>query len=112
MNIEVFVQNIKGFCHKKGETPTNACKNSGVGASFISDLHRGRTPSVAKVQMLAEYLGVTTSQLLGEVEAVTLPGVGSVTPEELELLRLFRESPDRFRAAALELMRAARTPAP
>lgn len=59
-------QNIKYYCAQKGVKPTNACKESGVGGSFINDIERGRTPSVSKVQMLANYLGVTTSELLGE----------------------------------------------
>mgnify|MGYP003013372784 FL=1 len=50
----------------KNIKPTNACKESGVGSSFLSDIQRGQTPSVAKVQLLAQYLGVTTSDLLGE----------------------------------------------
>lgn len=67
MNKEFFVQNVKELCLKKGIKPTNACKESSVGGSFLSDISRGQTPSVAKVQLLAEYLGVTTSELLGEV---------------------------------------------
>ena len=50
----------------KNIKPTNACKESGVGSSFLSDIQRGQTPSVSKVQLLAQYLGVTTSDLLGE----------------------------------------------
>ena len=61
-----FVQNVKSFCLKRGIKPTVACKESGVGGSFINDIERGRVPSVSKVQMLADYLGVTTSELLGE----------------------------------------------
>ncbi len=66
MNKELFVQNIKNFCKAKGVKPTVACRESGVGTSFINDINRGQTPSVAKVQLLADYLGVTTSELLGE----------------------------------------------
>lgn len=66
MDSELFVQNVKKYCHARGELPTIACKKAGVGGSFISDINRGRTPSVEKVQKLADYLGVTTSELLGE----------------------------------------------
>ena len=66
MDNEAFVQNIKFYCERKGEKPTVACGKSGVGTSFITDLNRGRTTSVAKVQLLAHYLGVTVSELLGE----------------------------------------------
>lgn len=68
MNPAVFVENIKKYCALKNIKPTVACKESGVGGSFINDIERGRTPSVAKVQMLADYLGVTTSELLGETD--------------------------------------------
>lgn len=73
MDASIFVQNIKNYCQLKGVKPTTACKESGVGASFISDINRGQTPSVSKVQMLADYLGVTTSELLGEASG-TSPG--------------------------------------
>ena len=66
MDRELFVQNIKKYCAIKGIKPTVACRESGVGVSFINDIDRGQTPSVAKVQMLAQYLGCTVSDLLGE----------------------------------------------
>jgi len=43
MDNAVFVQNVKFYCLKKGVKPTNACKESGVGGSFIRDIQRGRT---------------------------------------------------------------------
>lgn len=66
MERDIFVQNVKSLCFAKSELPTIACKKAGVGGSFISDVNRGRTPSIEKVQRLADYFGVTTSQLLGE----------------------------------------------
>lgn len=94
MDANVFVQNIKRLCTKKGIKPTNACKESGVGSSFINDIERGRTPSVAKVQMLADYLGVTTSELLGEKKP-TVQDDG-LTEAEQALMDLFRQlTPDQ-----------------
>lgn len=90
MDANVFVQNIKRLCTKKGIKPTNACKESGVGSSFINDIERGRTPSVAKVQMLADYLGVTTSELLGETKKPTVQDDG-LTEAEQALMDLFRQ---------------------
>lgn len=66
MDRELFLQNIKDRCRAKGVKPTVACRESGVGTSFITDVNKGTTPSVAKVQMLAQYLGCTVSDLLGE----------------------------------------------
>lgn len=74
MDRELFVQNIKKYCAIKGIKPTVACRESGVGVSFINDIDRGQTPSVAKVQMLAQYLGCTVSDLLGERSADMEPG--------------------------------------
>ena len=67
MDREVFVQNIKNYCALRGVKPTVACRESGAGPNLISQLmNRGSIPSVEKVQLLAQYLGVTTSELLGE----------------------------------------------
>ena len=100
MDKDLLVQNIKWYCEKKGVKPTAACKASGVGASFISDINRGQTPSVAKVQLLADYLGVTTSELLGEKQPATGEGDG---PSENETL--FRSLSPELQEEALRYMR-------
>ena len=80
MDKELFVQNIKTRCAAKGVKPTVACREAGVGVSFINDIERGQTPSVAKAQMLAQYLGCTVSDLLGEGPSQQLPA-DTVTDE-------------------------------
>lgn len=62
------MQNVQHFCKLKGVKPTVACAYSGVSTSFLTNVKKGSTPSVDNVQKLAAYLGVTTSQLLGEKE--------------------------------------------
>lgn len=86
MDKDFFVQKVKLLCLQKGIKPTNACKDSGVGSSFLSDINRGQTPSVAKVQMLADYLGVTTSELLGEKRT---PADQPANGREEEFMHLF-----------------------
>lgn len=66
MNRELLILNIGKFCEAREEKVTNACKAAGVGGSFVADIRRGQTPSVAKVADLAAYLGVTTSELVGD----------------------------------------------
>lgn len=67
MDKEKFVQNIKYYCAQKGVKPTVACTESGAGKDLIGKLTgRGSVPSVEKVQLLAQYLGCTVSDLLGE----------------------------------------------
>ena len=100
---EIFVQNIKKWCVARNVKPTVACKEAGVGGSFISDINRGQVPSVAKVQSLATYLGVTTSELLGEkksdsgavsdaeaaLDQEIISRLVQLTPEELEKVDAF-----------------------
>lgn len=83
MDTDIFVQNVKSICKSKGTTPTAACESSGAGRNFMDNIKKGSIPSVAKVQMLADYLGVTTSELLGESPAtsdgaIRIPVLGTI----------------------------------
>ncbi len=100
MSVDILVQNIKSFCASKGTTPTAACEASGAGRNFMDNLKKGSIPSVVKVQLLADYLGVTTSELLGEkIE----PGSDAGPPSENELI--FRSLPPKLQEEALRYMR-------
>lgn len=116
MDIAKFVQNIKFYCDRKGVKPTNACRDCGVGQSFISNMEgRGSIPSVEKVQLLAQYLGVTVSDLLGETSQgppvlhdVAGRGRASdmerLTVAEIDLIRAYRRaSPKERRLVDLTL---------
>lgn len=100
MDREVFVQNIEKYCAQNGVKPTNACRDSGVGASFVTDIKRGQTPSVAKVQLLAQYLGCTVSDLLGEQSDAN----SSSLPKESELLRKIIALSPEYREKAEEYL--------
>lgn len=106
MDTVVFVQNIKKYCKEKGIKPTPACKESGVGSSFIGNIERGQIPSVEKVQILAEYLGVTTSELLGE-EKPAGDKTGGLNKEMIEIINLYDKASPELQAAALGMLRAA-----
>lgn len=75
MDKEYFVKKVKYLCLQKGIKPTNACRESGVGVSFLNDIERGRIPSIDKFEKLAMYLGTTVGDLIGEVppEASMIP---------------------------------------
>ena len=107
MDKELFVQNIKIYCTLKGVKPTTACRESGVGTSFITDINRGQTPSVAKVQLLAQYLGCTVSDLLGEENVKAAAPEGSGQYEEFA--RIFKElTPENQNKIIAEMLRRAR----
>ena len=82
MNVDFFVQNVKQLCEERGISPTAACKESGVGTSFIPDIKRGRIPSIDKFEKLALYLGVTISQLIGDTRNSLVVMQYSVPPKD------------------------------
>lgn len=69
MDAEKIIKRILNICEQKNLKPTIACTESGAGKDLVANLRKGIIPSVEKVARLAAYLGVTTSELLGE----TLP---------------------------------------
>lgn len=108
MDKAVFVQNIKDYCKRKGVKPTVACRESGVSASFINNIEaKGQVPSVEKVQMLAAYLGVTTSELLGEEKEPAPEDGDGLNEEQQELVSLYKTAPSVLRHATLEMLRSA-----
>lgn len=103
MDIEKIVQNIQRICRERGTTPTAAGKESGAGKDFVSLMKtRGHLPSVEKMSTLAAYLGVTTSDLLGEDKP---PGArDSPAPDGLdELCRIYRSLNDEGREKLLDI---------
>ena len=93
MDTELFVQNVKKYCARSGVKPTTACAESGAGKSLMSEIrNRGRTPSIERVQLLAQYLGCTVSDLLGETPGA-LPAVPEGPTEQF--LKLFSSLDDK-----------------
>ncbi len=98
MDRALFVENIKKYCARNGIKPTVACRESGVGTSFINNIEsRGQIPSVERVQQLAAYLGVTTSDLLGETPSQEPQKPGGRNAEEELILQAWRASDQRAR---------------
>ena len=93
MQTEIFVQNVKRYCNLKGVKPTVACAESGAGKDLLGQLSkRGTVPSVERVQLLAQYLGCTVSDLLGETPGA-LPAVPEGPTEQF--LKLFSSLDDK-----------------
>ena len=93
MQTEIFVQNVKRYCNLKGVKPTVACAESGAGKDLLGQLSkRGTVPSVERVQLLAQYLGCTVSDLLGETPGA-LPDVPEGPTEQF--LKLFSSLDDK-----------------
>lgn len=96
MKTDVFVQNVKKYCEWKGVKPTIACAESGAGKSLLSEISsRGRIPSIERVQLLAQYLGCTVSDLLGETPGALPPALDGPTGQ---FLKLFATLDDKAQA--------------
>ena len=68
MDRETLIFNITRFAAANNESPSGACLAAGVGKNYVSELKRGKTPSVASVADLAAYLGVSVSDLVGDAK--------------------------------------------
>lgn len=87
MNTDIFVQNVKRYCAINGVKPTVACAESGAGKDLLSKLaNHGAIPSVAKVQLLAQYLGCTVSDLLGEKATSSPPSEDDKLLQKISVL--------------------------
>lgn len=108
MDKAFFVQNIKDVCKTKGIKPTVACRESGVGTSFINNIEaRGQVPSVEKVQRLASYLGVTTSELLGEKREFASFTEVRLNARQQQLINLFDAASPDLQSAAFAVLESA-----
>jgi len=72
MDKEYFVKKVKFLCLQKGVKPTKACRESGVGISFLNGVERGASPTIANLEKLAAYLGTTVGDLIGEEKPKSL----------------------------------------
>ena len=66
MDKDAVIWRIQNYCKLRGVKPTVACEASGAGRNFIGDIRSGKNPGIDRFEMLADYLHVTVSQLLGE----------------------------------------------
>lgn len=107
METERIVKNIQRICKERGTTPTVACRESGAGKGMVSALKKqGTIPSIEKMSLLASYLGVTTSELLGEKKP-TPDTESGLSAEQADLVSLYDAAPPALRAAALAVLRSA-----
>ena len=106
MDRELLLSNIAAAAAAKGEKVTPACVNAGVGKTFISDVRKGSTPSIEKIIMLANYLGVSVSWLIGENETPKEPAGPKADELSQEFKSLFAGLSPEKREIARTLLKA------
>ncbi len=108
MNKELFLENVKKYCAINDVKPTVACVKSGAGRNLLTQLaNNGTIPSIERVQLLAQYLGCTVSDLLGEdnTQAAALKSSG---PED-EFVRIFSQlTPENQTQVLAEMLKRQR----
>lgn len=100
MNLELLDRNITALCKIKNVPKTAAFREAGIGVNFLNNIKSGSAPSVEKVQKLAQYLGCTTSDLLGETAPIRWPAPLSacLDPESLDVAAAYQQADERSRA--------------
>ena len=88
MDIQIFVQTVKRILDERGISYSRAGRESGAGIDFIRNMERkGSWPSTEKILQMADYLGVTAGELLGEEKKLdSKTGPGAAYPPEYDAL--------------------------
>lgn len=88
MDIQDFVQNVKRLLDQRGISYSRAGRESGTGIDFIRNMERkGSWPSTEKILQMADYLGVSVSELLGEeIKTATAAENAPLSPPGYDLL--------------------------
>ena len=86
-------ENIKLYCTENGTNPSRLCTELGLSKSMMSDLKAGRKKSLATetLRKIADRLGVTVSDLLGEETKKEPVSMGD---ELIEILEACKERSD------------------
>ncbi len=65
MDTERVIERIEHLANIKGVSKTKALTDSGAGKDFIANIKKGQTPSVSKLQKIADYFETSVDYLLG-----------------------------------------------
>lgn len=90
--------NFKIACKERGTSATQALKDLGISQSMPSKWKNGASPREETIKRMADYLGITVSELVGDAS--------TLTAAEQELLSAFRHLPPASQEALLALVKS------
>ena len=103
-NQEIVSRNLKRYLDNSGKTQKEIAAAIYVSTGTFCDWIKGRAyPRMDKVQLLAEYFGISKSDLVEDVNV----SKESVSEEDQEVLDLFHKVPKEKRELILSMIRAA-----
>lgn len=103
--------NIHALCEKENIKDGTLCSKVGVTRSTLSELKRGRTTSLSlkNLQKIADYFGISVSELTGEEQKEKPSTAGEIdlsglSPEDAELVRKIMAASDAKKNAIRALL--------
>lgn len=104
----MFFDIFSELCAKKGVSCKRAAEDIGLSNSITTKWKKtGATPSGKTLNKIADYFGVSISELLGKEEKENSPDEFVLTEGEKDLLELFRLIPADQQPVVLAMIRAA-----
>lgn len=97
--------NIRRLRKEKGWTQEQLAKKVGCPATSISRLEQGESATEKRIQKIAGALGADISELYAGITPDMAKG--TVTTEEMLLLKGYRKLPDNMKSAVTSLIRSA-----
>ena len=89
----MFYYNYVSFCNKIGKSPSAVAEDMGYQRSVVTRWSKGTVPRQATLQKIANYFGVTVSELIAEDENKKSPA-----PEGAELIPNYSKLSDTNKA--------------
>lgn len=95
----MFFENFSRICVQKGTSPTSVCKALKISTSGVTSWKHGSSPRSDILARIADYLGVTVSDLLDDPSPTDrilhLPITDrTVSDEEYEIIVAMRRQPE------------------
>lgn len=104
----MFFDIFSELCAKKGVSCKRAAEDIGLSNSITTKWKKtGATPSGKTLNKIANYFGVSISELLGKEEKENSPSELELTEGEKDLLELFRLIPADQQPVVLAMIKAA-----
>lgn len=87
----MFWENYLSLCKQEKKTPSGLAKELGITSGTVTGWKKGKIPSEAKLQILADHFGVDKWKLLGEKNTATVsdgnPAVAEMNSYAMSIFR-------------------------
>jgi transcriptional regulator with XRE-family HTH domain len=100
-NKEIFSRNLNRYLSLSGKTQKEVAAAVGISTGTFCDWTKGRAyPRMDKVQALAEYFGISKSDLVEDVNVAR----GTINDKQQKVLDLFHKIPDDKKDFAIKML--------